>query len=143
MAIWFYSKCPEYPWLSNFSKSTFTLDGWRWFSVEHYYQAHKFFETETFEQIRTASSPLKARKIAQNRSLVPRPDWHEVKEEVMERALYAKFEQNRRLRLQLLATGSEELIHYSSRDLFWGRNQEGMGDNRLGEIIMKIRYSVA
>ncbi|MGB5631157.1 MAG: NADAR family protein [Waterburya sp.] len=142
MAIFFYSKCPEYSWLSNFSNSKFTLDDLKWSSVEHFYQAQKFLETETFEQIRRSATPLKARKAGQNRSLVPRPDWHQVKEEVMRRAIYAKFEQNKQLKLRLLATGEEELIHHSSRDLFWGCNKEGIGDNRLGKIIMEIRHSL-
>ncbi len=142
MAILFYSKCPEYSWLSNFSNSKFTLDGLRWSSIEHYYQAQKFLGTETFEQIRKSSTALKARKTGQNRSLVPRSDWQQVKEEVMRRAIGAKFEQNGGLKSQLLATGSEELIHYSSRDLFWGRNEEGVGDNRLGRIIMEIRQKL-
>lgn len=142
MAILFYSKCAEYSWLSNFSEHKFTLDGLRWLSVEHFYQAQKFLGTKTFEQIRRSATPLKARKIGQNRSLVIGSDWHQVKEEVMKRAIRAKFEQNKRLRSQLLATGEEELIHYSSRDLFWGRNEEGIGDNRLGEIIMEIRQKL-
>jgi ribA/ribD-fused uncharacterized protein len=105
------------------------------------YQAQNFLGTETFEQIRKSATPLKARKTGQNRSLALRPDWHQVKEEVMRRAICAKFEQNKQLKLRLLATGEEELIHYSSRDLFWGRNKEGVGDNRLGKIIMEIRKS--
>ena len=142
MAILFYSKCPEYSWLSNFFNGKFTLDGLRWSSVEHFYQAQKFLGTETFEQIRKSITPLKARKTGQNRSLVLRSDWQQVKEEVMKRAIYAKFEQNKRLRSQLLATGAEKLIHYSPRDLFWGCNEEGIGDNRLGEIIMEIRQNL-
>ena len=142
MAILFYSKCPEYSWLSNFYNSKFTLDGLRWSSVEHFYQAQKFLGTDTFEQIRISATPLKARKTGQNRSLTPRPDWHAVKEEVMRRAIYAKFDRNKQLKLRLLATGEEELIHYSAKDLFWGRNKEGEGDNRLGKIIMEFRKNL-
>ena len=73
---------------------------------------------------------------------MPRPDWDVVKEDVMRQAVRAKFEQNRRLREQLLATGDEELVHQSESDLFWGRNKEGAGDNRLGVIIMEIRQAL-
>jgi ribA/ribD-fused uncharacterized protein len=111
-------------------------------SVEHYYQAQKYAGTEAEERIRRADSSLKARKVGQDRSLVPRADWDSVKEDVMRRAVRAKFEQNRRLRERLLATGGEELVHKSGTDLFWGRNQHGVGDNRLGLVLMEIREAI-
>lgn len=142
MPILFYSKSPDYGWLSNFSEDGFTLDGVRWASVEHYYQAQKYSGTEAADRIRKAESPLKARKAGQDRSLAPRADWDAVKEEVMRLAVRAKFEQNRRVRALLLATGPEELVHESGSDLFWGRNQDGVGDNRLGLILMEVREAL-
>jgi N-glycosidase YbiA len=142
MAILFYSKSPEYGWLSNFSEHGFTLDGVRWPTVEHFYQAQKYTGTGAAERIRRADSPLKARKAGQDRSLVPRPDWDAIKEEVMRTAIRAKFGQNRRLLEMLLATGDEELVHQSESDPFWGRNREGIGDNRLGSILMEIRQGL-
>ena len=141
MPIFFYSRIRQYAWLSNFSRHGFTLAGVRWPSVEHYYQAQKFAGTEMAEQIRQAVSPLKARKAGRNCSLALRSDWDEAKEVVMRRAIRAKFEQNGWLQRLLLATGDEELIHYSSVDLFWGRNEDGVGDNRLGAIITEVRQS--
>ena len=79
MPIWFYSKSPEYAWLSNFSEHGFARDGVRWASVEHYYQAQKYAGTDAVERIRLAESPHKARKLGQDRSLTPRADWEEVK----------------------------------------------------------------
>lgn len=143
MAIIFYSKSPQYAWLSNFSPHKFKLERWRWSSVEHYYQAQKFLDPDTFEQIRNAVTPLKARKIAQNRSLVPRSDWLEIREEVMYKAVCAKFQQNRKLTQSLLATTPEILIHRSSKDLFWGQNEAGIGNNRLGEILMEVRRQLS
>jgi ribA/ribD-fused uncharacterized protein len=142
MPIWFYSKSPEYGWLSNFSEDGFRLAGVRWPSVEHFYQAQKYAGTEAAERIRRAETPLKARKAGQDRSLHPRADWDAVKEEVMRQAIRAKFEQNRRLRDLLLATGDEELVHESSSDLFWGRSREGVGENRLGAILMEVRQEL-
>jgi hypothetical protein len=142
MPILFYSKSPEYGWLSNFSEHGFTLDGVRWPSVEHFYQAQKYAGTDAAERIRRADTPRKARKAGQDRSLSPRSDWDGVKEAVMRRAVRAKFEQNRRVRELLLATGDEELVHETSSDLFWGRSPEGVGDNRLGAILMEVRQAL-
>jgi ribA/ribD-fused uncharacterized protein len=137
--ILFSSKTPAYAWLSNFHAQPFTLDGVRWPSVEHYYQAQKYAGSPAADRIRKAESPLKARKAGQDRSLVPRADWLTAKLDVMRRAARAKFEQNRRLQEQLLATGDAELIHQSTSDLFWGRSADGQGENRLGVILMEIR----
>lgn len=143
MPIFFYSKSPEYGWLSSFSDHAFRLDDVTWPTVEHFYQAQKYVGTEAAIRIRQADSASIARKIGQNRSLAVRPDWEEVKVAVMRRAIQARFEQNHKLRRQLLDTGNEELIHQSESDLYWGRNQEGIGDNQLGEIIMKVRSSLS
>ena len=139
MPILFSSKAPGYEWLSNFSAHPFTLDGVRWPSVEHYYQAQKFTGAEAVERIRRADTALKARKAGQNRSLTLRPDWETAREEVMRAATGAKFGQNRALRARLLATGEEELVHESRNDVFWGRNREGVGENRLGVILTELR----
>jgi ribA/ribD-fused uncharacterized protein len=140
MEIRFYSKSPVYAWLSNFAEhGGFSLEGESWKSVEHYYQAMKFPNPDLRRRIRSADTPLKARKTASNRDLAPRPDWDAVKEGVMREALHAKFGQNRRLRKLLLETGEADLVHESSSDLYWGRTSEGEGLNRLGELIEEVR----
>ncbi len=138
-SIHFHSKSTEFNWLSNFSAHPIKLENVRWPSVEHFYQAQKYLGTETANQIRYAETPLKARKIGQNRSLSPRSDWDLVKESVMRQAIEAKFAQNRQIRELLIATGDAELVHESSSDLFWGRSSDAIGDNRLGIIIMDVR----
>lgn len=139
MAIWFYSKTPSYEWLSNFYECRFSLDDFRWSSVEHYYQAQKYAGTPTAVEIRRAESADRARKLGQNRSLTPRANWDMVKLEVMRRAVEAKFTQNHILGERLVETGDEELIHESNTDRFWGRTRDGLGDNWLGEILMQVR----
>ena len=139
MSITFYSKSPDYAWLSNFSAHPFENDGVRWRSVEHYYQAQKFPGTEHPEKIRELSNAPAARSYAQNRALTPRADWDAVKEDVMRRALDAKFRQNRKLGEQLLATGDEALIHHSTSDSYWGTGRDGDGQNRLGVLLMELR----
>jgi hypothetical protein len=65
---------------------------------------------EHAEKIRRALTPAKVKSLGRCRKVPIRPDWEEVKEEVMLTALRAKFHQNPELRERLLATGDAELI---------------------------------
>lgn len=47
--------------------------------------------------------------------------------------------QDRDLGKRLVATGSEELVHESNTDTFWGRTRDGLGDNWLGVLLVQIR----
>lgn len=142
MTIRFYSKTAGYSWLSNFSDDGFIVNGVRWPSVEHYYQAHKFSGTEIFRQVQQAVSALKAKKMGETHADCVRGDWVSMKEAIMRKALQAKFLQNDRLRKLLLETGEEELEHESSTDLYWGRTESGEGENRLGVLLMELRAAL-
>lgn len=139
MVIYFHSKNPSTAWLSNLAAYGFVLAGIKWRSVEHYYQAAKYEDAALIRRVRDATTGEAARKVGQDRSLVPRENWQEIKMEVMKQALEAKFSQNRKLRDLLLATSNEELVHESKTDRFWGRDRVGVGENRLGEMLMMIR----
>ena len=68
-----------------------------------------------------------------------REDWQIVKDDIMRRAVRAKFAQNPELLAKLLATGDARLIEHTSTDAYWGDGGDGTGLNRLGEILMDIR----
>ena len=139
MAIRFYRSRGEYGPLSNFSRHSFELDGFQWPTVEHYFQAQKFPTTDLFERIRHASTPLEAKKLGQTRSVPLRPDWDEVKDEVMRRAIRRKFETHPDLRNLLLSTGDEELVEDSPSDYYWGCGANGSGKNMTGILLMEVR----
>ena len=68
-----------------------------------------------------------------------RSDWETVKDKVMYDVCHAKFSQNAELRKQLLKTGDVELIEGNAwGDRVWGVCG-GVGENRLGRILMRIR----
>jgi N-glycosidase YbiA len=142
MAIYFYSRSSQYGEFSNFSLHGFELDGAWWPTVEHYFQAQKFPGTEQAEKIRLAEKPAIAKRMGRSRKHVLRPDWEEVKDDVMRRAVRQKFESHPELRELLLATGDEELIENAPGDYYWGCGKTGTGRNMLGKILMEVRTSL-
>ncbi|MEN6627143.1 MAG: NADAR family protein [Candidatus Sumerlaeia bacterium] len=139
MAIRFYRINEPYGEFSNFWRQEFELDGAPWPTTEHYFQAQKFAGTGHVETVRLAPTPRDAARIGRDRGLPLRPDWEEVKEDVMRRALRAKFAQNEPLKQLLLSTGDEELIETTTDDTYWGCGTEGHGQNRLGVLLMELR----
>lgn len=139
MTIYFYKTNEKYGCFSNFAHYGFELDGKWWMTSEHYFQAQKFYGTEYVEIIRLLDNPMKAAKMGRNRNLPLREDWEEVKDDVMRKAVYAKFSQNIELKNILLDTDSEYIVENTSNDYYWGCGTNGSGKNMLGIILMEIR----
>ena len=68
-----------------------------------------------------------------------RSDWEQVKEDVMFKALQAKFTQHEYLRRMLVETKERKLVEHSPYDSYWGDGGDGSGKNRLGELLMILR----
>lgn len=136
--VFFYEQ--DYYVLSNFSafevKWHFTFP-----TSEHAYHWEKFIRTAPHiaEKIRFASSAHDAFKFAEQYRGARRPDWDDVKVEIMRLILRAKAEQHEYVRRKLLATGDRELIENSWRDAFWGWGPKRDGQNMLGKLWMEIR----
>lgn len=139
MAIYFFTSTDEYGFLSNFSRHEFELDGHRWPTVEHYFQAQKFPGTPLFGRIRNAPGPKDAKALGRTRDVKIRPDWDDVRDEVMRRAIWRKFEVHADLAARLLATGDEELIENAPNDYYWGCGADGTGLNMTGKLLMGLR----
>lgn len=139
MAIYFYKIKDEYGCFSNFAHYDFMLDGKIWMTSEHYFQAQKFCGTEYEEVIRLLDSPMKAAEMGRNRDLPLREDWEQVKDDIMRRAVCAKFTQNKEIRDILISTGKETIIEKTTNDYYWGCGKDGSGKNMLGIILMEIR----
>jgi ribA/ribD-fused uncharacterized protein len=139
MTIYFYTTVDAYGCFSNFSRHGVDLDGAYWPTVEHYFQGQKFVGTEHAERIRRARTPKEAKRLGQTRSVPLRPDWEQVKDEVMHRAVLRKFELHAEPRATLLTTGEEELVENAPGDYYWGCGADGSGQNRQGQILMAVR----
>lgn len=126
----------QYSFLSNFYESDIIYDGIRYSSAEAAFQAQKTFSLSERRAI-SLLAPLKAKKAGGRVAL--RGDWEDVKLDIMYRICMAKFTQNENLRQLLIATLDEELIEGNDwGDCFWGK-VNGVGENNLGKILMKVR----
>ncbi|MBO4763219.1 MAG: NADAR family protein [Candidatus Methanomethylophilaceae archaeon] len=71
--------------------------------------------------------------------MVPRKDWEDVRLSVMEAVQTAKFDQHPDLKRKLIETGDAELVYNNEcGDEFWGV-YNGVGENNLGKVLMKVR----
>lgn len=109
-------------------------------SVEHAYQACKALNPEDCKMILDASTPGKAKRLAQNITLIP--VWEEIKIDVMSKLLELKFERGSLLASSLIQTHPEFLVEGNKwGDIFWGVC-EGRGYNWLGFLLMGIRQEL-
>nr|2B3W_A Chain A, Hypothetical protein ybiA [Escherichia coli] len=139
----FYSTSDDYGDFSNFAAWPIKVDGKTWPTSEHYFQAQKFLDEKYREEIRRVSSPMVAARMGRDRSKPLRKNWESVKEQVMRKALRAKFEQHAELRALLLATAPAKLVEHTENDAYWGDGGHGKGKNRLGYLLMELREQLA
>lgn len=132
-----------YDWLSNFYRSEITYDGVTASTVEHAFQAAKAVGASDRAQILVSPSPGHAKRLGRKLQRI-RPDWEDVKRQIMLDLLRAKFS-DFTLRQRLLQTGDQMLVEGNMRhDNFWGACRcEECGDtpseNWLGILLMAVR----
>jgi ribA/ribD-fused uncharacterized protein len=125
---------------SNFYPAPLLIDGVRWPTSEHYFQAQKFQGTEYEEEIRNLPTPKDAATRGRDRSLPLCKNWEDIKIGVMAKALRYKFsfEQHPELLKVLLETGDQEIVEDAPWDSYWGIGR-GDGQNMLGKLLMELR----
>ena len=126
----------EKRFLSNFPDAEVMWGGIKFPSVENAYQAAKCRDKEDMKKFLNISAG-EAKRLG--RTIPIRPDWEEKKLQVMEMLVSQKFHNIPEYREKLIATGDEELVEGNTwGDTFWGVCN-GIGENHLGKILMKIR----
>ncbi len=144
-SIEFYNRSEPYYEFTNFYRATVHIDGKDWPTTEHYFQAQKFIGTPYMEKIRFRRTAREAFQLSRDPkvSCWKRSDWEDVKDDIMLKALRHKFAQHQSLREKLWQTGSKELIEHTVNDSYWGDGGgRGMGQNRLGKLLMQIREEI-
>ena len=124
-----------YYFLSNFYNAPVTWDGVTYQNNESAFQSAKVIPDG-----RRAFAELDASDAKKLGRQVPlREDWEAVKDNIMYEICKAKFTQNEDLKEKLLATGNDILEEGNT----WGDRVlgtvNGVGENRLGKILMRVR----
>lgn len=144
----------EYRNFSNSSLHEIEIEGVKYPTVEHYYQAQKAteFDPEMVDEIMKAKTGIGAKRAGKMVKHFNADVWNSKREQVMMKGVRAKFIQHPELRKQLLATGTRTIGKADARELFWGigtgENSEKVnsvdkwrGMNKLGKIMMTMRQS--
>jgi hypothetical protein len=137
MEIKFYISYEPFGWMSNFARYPVMVDGLEWPTSEHYYQAQKTTDFVLQEEIRQTPRPGDSKRMGMK--LPIRPDWEQIKDDVMRKVVKAKFEQHPDLKEMLLGTGDAILIEHTENDQYWGDGGNGSGKNMLGKVLMEVR----
>lgn len=124
----------DYFYLSNFYETPIFYKGYYFRNNEAAFQGMKCPDRiEEFCQL----NPSEAKRLG--RKVILRPDWEFVKEAVMYEICKEKFLQHPSLAQKLLSTGDGLLVEGNS----WGDREwgvcNGVGNNKLGKILMSIR----
>lgn len=132
--------------LSNFYPCRIVYEGIAYKNAEAAWQSLKTKDPEKRTSFGTLSGSA-AKKAGRKLSL--RPDWEEVKYELMKRVCLAKFQQNPKLEEVLLSTGEELLEEDTTgwHDNIWGnctcsKCKAIPGKNLLGKTLMEVRKTL-
>jgi ribA/ribD-fused uncharacterized protein len=130
----------EFRFLSNFYPSPIEVNGKKYDTVEHFYQASKAASEEDHEYVRSSTSPGIAKH--RGKRINAREDWNASRLHVMLDGLIAKFEQNQLLAEKLTDTDPGLLVEVNDwGDTFWGVCGN-KGDNNLGKLLMFVRSTL-
>jgi N-glycosidase YbiA len=139
----FYTTKSEFGFLTNFARHPLLAFGRMWMTSEHAYQAQKFagMKQEDYDAVHSAINPMAAAIVGRDTNRACRPDWDEIKDDVMRYVVLEKFMQNPDIKLKLLETGDRILVEHDTKrhDKYWGDGGDGTGLNRLGCILMEVR----
>ena len=117
-------------------------------TTEHLFQASKTLDLDQRLAVLTAATPGDAKKMG--RTVTLRPDWDDIKFQVMADIQAQKFSQPE-LRTRLVSTGNAYLIEGNNwGDRYWGAEfvNDGVapprwvGENNLGKILMAVRATL-
>lgn len=145
-SAWFRRPIDEFGRFSNMSRSfPLTVFGMSIRSSENLYQAMRFTRAAEIQQeVLCAKSPMKSKRIAREWDEWTRPDWMQIRVDVMRWALRTKLGQNvSDFGALLKSSGTRPIVEWSKHDSFWGAGpvdaETVHGVNVLGQLLTELR----
>ena len=143
----------EYRDFSNMSDHSVEIDGVKYISVEHYFQAMKateFKDDETLKKILKTKTGKAVKALGNKVKDYNEDTWKLRRDDVMKKAVRAKFVQHPELRKRLVETGEKQIGFADARDNYWSIGTSMVqekarlpakwkGENHLGKILMALR----
>ena len=143
----------EYRDFSNMSDHSVEIDGVKYTSVEHYFQAMKateFKDDETLKKILKTKTGKAVKALGNKVKDFNEDTWKLRRDDVMKKAVRAKFVQHPELRKKLVETGEKQIGFADARDNYWSIGTSMVqekarlpakwkGENHLGKILMALR----
>lgn len=128
---------------SNLFRREIEFEGEKFATSEHAYQAGKARKPEVRKWLMDAPSPALLAMAAHGLYVWDiNSDWSKIKFDRMKRVLQAKFTQHEDLKQLLLSTDTARLVESATVDnsvnRLWGE-VNGVGKNKLGELLMEVR----
>lgn len=159
MYLFFWGHTPKEPGrtdqscLSNWFPASFTMDGKRYPTTEHYMMAEKarlFGDDECLSRILAAKDPGAAKRLGREVRSFDEETWVAHRFEIVVAGNVEKFRQNDDLSEFLIGTGPKVLVEASPRDRIWGigmgkdnpkatHPSQWNGLNLLGFALMEAR----
>jgi len=111
---------------------------------EHIFQAWKFLTTDPAwaDEILKTAKPMNAAGMGRSREHTLRPDWEDIKDDVMRLCVVVKVMQHPDVKATLAATGNRHIAEHTQNDFYWGDGLDGTGKNMLGIILMEVRANL-
>jgi len=144
--IFFYDSDQPYYSLTNmYEKSPIVINGIIYKTPSHYYYWNKFTDPIVKQRILNAPTANMVANISSQNKYLVIPNFNidnsndSNDNDIMLRALRAKFMQYPQLLRELKSTNENPLIFHSEHDKYWADGGDGTGENILGKLLMQIR----
>lgn len=142
---------------SNWYPCKFTINDIEYNCVEQWMMAQKasmFGDDYIYEKIMRSTNPSEHKKLGRRVNGFSQHEWSKVSRDIVYNGVYAKFDQNEKLREQLIMLGqNRRFVEASPYDLIWGIGlsqdddrcldpKNWRGTNWLGEALNKVYLAI-